>query len=263
MKAVGMAQKLRLGMSNAHDRSCKQPRYPMTDSYLSATNLLGFKLSTIDDASAGLMDLILDTKRWGVRFLTAEADAWAPDRDVLIMPSSVAGVNEAERELELAMEAETLRSSPLVAPDEELGGLEDGWLPPAWQAQWRAEMDPEQAVDAPPAPVDETLAEITAELGAEPDLGADRWVRASRLRRIACETADGVSLRITDLLIDDADWELAYLELTLAPEHAQEDAHSTSRHLVPRRSIDWLNRDTETLHLAITEQELSEAVSPV
>ncbi|WP_200335834.1 hypothetical protein [Thiocystis violacea] len=93
---------------------------------------LGFKLRTIDHTSAGLRDLILDTERWSVRFLAAEADAWAPDRDVLVMPSSVAGVDEAGRELELAVDAETLRSSPLLTPGDDLDGLEeDGWLPPA------------------------------------------------------------------------------------------------------------------------------------
>ncbi|MBK1724515.1 hypothetical protein [Thiocystis violacea] len=126
-------------------------------------------------------------------------------------------------------------------------------------------MDPEQTVDAPPAPVDEIRGEIAAELGAEPDLGADRWIRADRLRRIACETTDGVSARITDLLIDDADWELAYVELTLAPEaseHGQDDILSAIRRLVPRRSIDWLDRDAGILHLSITEQALREAASP-
>ncbi|MBK1724190.1 hypothetical protein [Thiocystis violacea] len=66
-------------------------------------------------------------------------------------------------------------------------------------------------------------------------------------------------------MIDDADWELGYVELTLAPEapeHGQDDTDSAFRRLVPRRSIDWLDRDTGILHLAVTEQELRQAVSP-
>ncbi len=235
-----------------------QWRYPitMTDSYLSAERLLGCKLRTLDAANAGLRDLILDTEQWQVRFLAAEADAWAPDRDVLITPRSVAGVDETRRELELDLDAKTLRASPLVAPGDGLSGLDnEGWLPPAWEQTWRAEIDPEQMVDAPPAPVDDTAAEIALELGSEPDLFAERWVRFNTLRRFFAETSDGVRMRIIDLLIDDTDWGLAYLELNLPSE----DTEQALPCLMSRRCIDWLDRETETLHLKVSRQALYDA----
>lgn len=235
----------------------------MTASYFSANQLLGLKLRTHDDAKVGLLDLMLDTEQWIVRFLIADADAWAPSRGVLLGVRTAAGLDEVRGELNLDLSMEALRSNPLMTSD---GGLdtrqEDGTPPPAWEAHWRAEIAPEVGLDPPPAPIDELESEVISTLGADHDFSADRWARAETLRRITGETADGRAVRVMDLLIDNTDWALAYLDIAVGPGDSgrmADRARSTTRCLVPRQCIDWLNQDAETLHLSVWEEELRNA----
>jgi hypothetical protein len=86
----------------------------MTSSYFTATQLLDSKLRTLDGTAVGLLDLMLDTDQWMVRFLVADADAWAPNRGVLVSTDSVADLHEASGDLELDLPTHVLRSSPVL-----------------------------------------------------------------------------------------------------------------------------------------------------
>ena len=234
----------------------------MTDNYLSANRLLGFKLRTLDEVSVGLRDLILDEEQWIVRYLVADAAAWAPHRGVLVTMRSVTGLDEVRGELSLNLYAEALGANAFVASGDGLDGVpEDGSPPPARRTPWRAEIAADLAVDPPPLPIHDLDRELTSMSGADPDFSAARWVRAETLRRIAGETADGVAVRVIDMLIDSADWAVTYLDV-VGPDdnNRQADrARSTIRCLVPRQCIDYLNWDAETLHLAVWQQEMWDA----
>jgi hypothetical protein len=229
----------------------------MTDSYYSANRLLGLKLRTVDDLSVGLTDLMIDMNEWVVRFLIAEADAWAPSRRVLVFANAVTDLDEARGELNLELDADGLRSSPGISADGRLDQLTEQASPaPVWQAHWRAEIAPEAGLDPPPPPVDERESELTAALDDEADFSAEPWIRAETLRRTAGETADGVAVRISDLLIDSTDWTVAFLDIALG---TGDRTRSESRALIPRACIDWFERDTDTLHLAAWEDEMRTA----
>jgi hypothetical protein len=239
----------------------------MNQSFLSLTHLFGWRLRTTDGMTAGLLDALLDTDQWTIRLLAAEAEGWAPERELLIAPRMVAGYDEARAELDLDADAETLRSSPTMATEDGLAGFGDeDALPPDWAAHWRAEIDPDESADPPPAPTDEIGSEVAADLGAETDLSADDVLRAETLLGWAAETADGVTLTINDLVFDDRDWALAYLDVSIgAPSTNAAGASAADPHgseqpcLVPRQSIDWLDPVEETLHLAVWAQELRTA----
>lgn len=247
-------------MSNAKEHS-------MNQSYLSVSHLFGWRVRTTDGMTAGLRDVLVDTEHWTIRLLAAEAEAWAPERELLIAPRMVAGYDEARAELDLDADAETLRSSPAMAAEDGLAGFGDeDALPPDWDAHWRAEIDPDEGVGPPPAPTDEIGSEVAADLGAETDLSADDVLCAETLFGWAAETADGVALTINDLVFDDRDWALAYLDVSIGASSAKAygAAAAGSRGseqpcLVPRQSIDWLNRVGETLRLAVWAQELRTA----
>ncbi|MEA3641679.1 MAG: hypothetical protein VBE63_17300 [Lamprobacter sp.] len=241
----------------------------MNQRFLAVSHLFGTRLRTTDGMTAGLRDVLLDTDQWIIRLLTVEAEAWAPERELLIAPRMVTGYDEARAELDLDADAETLRSSPAMVAEDGLAGLGDeDALPPDWAAHWRAEIDPEAGVDPPPPPADELESEVAADLGVETDLSADDVLRAETLLGWAAETADGVALSINDLVFDDRDWALAYVDVSIGSLNANvQGASAASGHghakeqpcLVPRQSIDWLDRAGETLHLAVWAQELRTA----
>ncbi|WPL18386.1 hypothetical protein Thiowin_03457 [Thiorhodovibrio winogradskyi] len=225
----------------------------MNQNFLSVNTLLGWRLRTTDGLTAGLRDLLFDRDSWTARLLVAEAEGWAPERELLIAPRMVTGYGAARAELELDVDAEMLASSPALVMEDGLAGFGDeAALPASWEAHWRAEIDPEDVVDPPPAPTDELESEVAADLGAETNLSADDLLRAETLLGWSAETADGVAIRINDLVLDDRDWALMYLEVALGEE-------GELPCLLPRQSINSLNRQEETLYLAISARELRTA----
>jgi hypothetical protein len=247
----------------------------MNQSFLAVSTLLNWRLRTNDGLLAGLRDLLIDADDWSVQLMSAEAEGWAPERELLVAPRAVTGRDEVSAALELDIDAESLRASPSLSTDAGLAGVGDeAALPPGWDNHWRAEMDPEDGVDPPPAPTEDLDAEVAADLGAETGLSIDDLVRAETLCGWTAETADGVSFVIDDIVVDDRDWTLAYVDVALgetdeeaaAPAAADARAAGETSCLIPRQSLDWLNRSAETLHLAAWAQELRAApvvASPV
>jgi hypothetical protein len=229
----------------------------MSQSLLSAELLLGCRLRTADGAEAGLTDLILDTEQWSVQFLAVDAQRWALDRDLVLTPRLLSGVDEARRELTLGLTGAELRASPQLDMDDEgFAGFDNAAeTTPAWRRHWQAEMQPEAGVDPPPPPAEED--EVAADLGAETQVSAEQLVRMDVLRTLAIRATDGVDLRVEDLLIDDSDWSLAYLQAVL-PADASAGAHDL-RCLVPRQGIQALDRAGEMLHLGVSSQQLRDA----
>jgi hypothetical protein len=91
-------------------------------------------------------------------------------------------------------------------------------------------------------------------------LDVEQLIRADTLRGMLAETVDGSLLRIRDLLIDDSDWSLAYLDLLRADGPGSRGGQGEAlRCLLGRNGIDWLNRRAQTLHLAVWMQELRKA----
>jgi len=226
----------------------------MTERYLSANTLLECRLRTTDGTEAVLRDLIVDAGAWNIGFLAAEVEGWAPDRQILLLPGDIAAVDEARGEIALSLDAAALRASPSLAAGNEVGGLDADMAPPeGWEAQWAADSDPEGTGENPPVAPD-PVEPRALDLGDGAEL-----IRAETLRGYAVETADGNQVRMLDLLIDDADWGLAYLELAVGPNgrgQVAERVREATRCLVAPGHIDWLNRAGQTLHIAVWSDEL-------
>jgi hypothetical protein len=227
--------------------------------HLSANALLNWRLRTVDDVAAAVSDLIIDTQVWAVRFLAADAQSWAPNRQVLVGTPAVAGVDAVRGEIDLALDAEYLRNGPVLGSGESPSNLKLRSVPPpGWEQQWRATVAPEESVPAPPPPAPETLA--GAVLGSAADSGS--LVRMATLNTCRVETADGVRTQIADLLIGDADWWLSYLDLAMGPDASRrvsDRMRTATRALVPRECIDWFDRDACVLYLTIWADELHDA----
>jgi hypothetical protein len=225
----------------------------MTERYLSANRLLACNLRTTDGGKAVLRDLVIDTEAWSVDFLAAEVEGWAPDREVLLLPGDVAAVDAVRGEVALSLDAPTLRASPSLTAGSRLGGLDADTAPPAgWHSQWAADADPAGRGENPSSAPDPVQRRAL-----QPGDGGD-LIRAETLRGYAVETADGMRLRPLDLLIDDADWSVAYLEVAVAPAGSGRALDEGIRCIVPRRAIDWLNRSAAILHIAVWGDELRE-----
>ncbi len=224
----------------------------MNASYLSVNELLNWTLRTRDGATAGLRDLVVDTANWSVRFLAVEAGS--PSRQLQIPPRIVSSLDESRGEIAINLDAASLRTGSTPSPDD-LDG--DAGLPIGWEEQWRARTDPEEVEETPP-----TAPMRRWQLAPEGTVDKRDLIRADSLYGYCVETADGVPTRIMDLLVDDSDWSVRYLELAVEAETGRKEAgrlREATSCLVPSQSIDWLNRDRSILYLAVWADELRDA----
>jgi hypothetical protein len=234
----------------------------MNQSFLSAQTLLRCQFLTRDGSGAGITDLILDALSWRVRFLAIEAVQGGPHQDLLVTPWLVAEVDEARRTVVLDLIAADLEAAPPLAFGEGVVGLENAGVivPP----DWRSRFEPDAGIDAHPAPAGGDVMAADPAAGADFDpeqLQAAQLTRLTGLRRMRAETADGTELRIQDLLIDENDWPVAYLDLLLPADRGARGGGEAKplRCLLARTGIDWLDPYEQTLHLAVFIQEIRDA----
>lgn len=185
----------------------------MSKTYVKAGDLVGYRLRTLDTETAALRDLILDVAAWQARYLSVDADAWAPSREVLVAPRSVTGIDEPARSIWVGLRGEQLRESPSI----DLGSRvtrdfeETFHRFHGWEEQWRVQIDAESAGDAPSPTAPPAAEPLPAEVNADtPGL-----MRLEELLTWTCNTADDQVMRIGELLLDDSDWSIPYLELLL------------------------------------------------
>jgi len=238
----------------------------MNATFRSVETLLACRILTEDGVEAGLTDLIFDADAWRVQFLVADTQSWAPDRDAILAPRLVSGIDEARGLISVDLTAAELQASPLLAVGDGVAGFDNAGMavPPNWREHWRSRIQPEGDIpegglEPPPPPARDD--EVAADLGVETDLSAEQLIRADSLRGTRAETADGRELLIQDLLIDDSDWTLAYLDLLRADDRGASGGQQAKslRCLLGRNGIDWLNPKTETLHLRVFIQEMRDA----
>lgn len=223
----------------------------MEKTYLKAGDLIGCRVRTLDGESAALRDLVVDLRTWAVRYLAAETDAWAPGNQVLVATRSLAGVDEPSREIAVDLTFEQLRNSPSLASDSPITRdfEENYYRHYGWEDQWQADIDAE-TVEEPPGPT-APPAEEPMPAEANPDMpGLGRY---EELRTWLGETSDGALVRPLQLLVDDADWTLPYLEVLM------DDLPIRERFLVARALVAWADPPAQRLHLAVTGEALRQA----
>jgi len=223
----------------------------MQKSYLKAADLIGYGVRTTDEGEAGLRDLVIDAALWTVPYVLVDAEAWAPGHDVLVALRSLAAVDEAARAMDVELTLEEVRDSPTLATDAPVArDYEENWYRhEGWEEQWSVEastVDASEPVEPASPPVEEPL---PGEVNAQgPGL-----VRFEELRLWQGETSDGEAVKPVDLLVDDSDWSVAYVEVELDAGEATESC------LVERTLIGVLDRETERLYLDAAASALRDA----
>lgn len=185
----------------------------MYATYLKAEQLIGYRIRTWDDQYAALRDLVINTQNWSVPYLSVEAEALAPRRQVLVPSRSLLGLDEALREISVELTGAQLRESPsLDASESVTRDFEEQYERYyGWENQWRSEIDAE-SVEDPPQPVAPPADEAQPQ---EADADFPGLLRFTTLINWQGRTSDGVPVQLQNLLLDDSDWSLPYLEIEL------------------------------------------------
>jgi hypothetical protein len=101
-----------------------------------AQTLIGFTLKGIDGEIGTVKEFYFDDKHWTIRYLIAETGTWLADRQVLISPYALIGVEKAERHINVNLTRKQIEDSPTISNDKPVSlQFEDdfyryyGWAP--------------------------------------------------------------------------------------------------------------------------------------
>ncbi|HXB59630.1 MAG TPA: PRC-barrel domain-containing protein, partial [Candidatus Acidoferrales bacterium] len=82
-----------------------------------AKTLAGYKLDSLDGEIGKVKDFYYDDLHWTVRYLVAETGDWISERQVLISPFALVGVNKEERCISIDLVKQQIEKSPLLDSD--------------------------------------------------------------------------------------------------------------------------------------------------
>ena len=223
----------------------------MRETKLKGTDLVGYRVHATDGEAGALKDLLIDAGDWSVRYLAVDAEAWAPQEEVLVVPRSLTEIDEARRELAVDLTAEEVRESPSLAAGAPVDrDFEENWYRHhGWEAYWREEVAEEADAEPPTPPgppVDEAMA-------ADSDPDAPALLRFGNLGRCRGETSDGAPVTIADVLVDDNEWTVDYLEVEV------ENLPVRERCLVDVGLVDGVDEDEDCVYLAVAADALRSA----
>ncbi|MDF1712489.1 MAG: hypothetical protein P1U90_09650 [Akkermansiaceae bacterium] len=85
----------------------------------SADSLIGSQINCLDGALGNVGDFLFDDRKWGLRYLVADAGGWFRDRMVLVSPArlSKAKPTAGNQTFPINMTREQLAESPLLDLD--------------------------------------------------------------------------------------------------------------------------------------------------
>src|ERR1700677_1157611 len=82
-----------------------------------AKTLVGYKLDSLDGEIGKVKDFYYDDLHWTVRYLVAETGDWISERQVLISPFALVGVNKEERCISIDLVKRQIEKSPSLDSD--------------------------------------------------------------------------------------------------------------------------------------------------
>ena len=175
---------------------------------LDVTNL---KLQALDGEVGGVQELYIDSRTWSVRYLVVETGGWFLGREVLIAPVAVSGIDDGERIMRLNLTKTQIEQAPPV----------DKAKPPTreyeeayyrhfnWSPYWQpGAATLGSSLPYPAAPSLNLDAALLSESPGHPHLRSSRDMTGCGIH-----TQDGEIGHVEDLVIDDGEWLVRYMEV--------------------------------------------------
>ena len=174
-------------------------------------DIAALTLSAIDGRMGSISELYFDDQSWTVRYLIVNTGGWLSARNVLIAPIAVAGIDDAGASMRIDLRKEQIEQAPPIEKAKPISRqYEEAYYEhfrwaPYWQAGTTVLGTPIPYPNPPPINVGEPVFSESPE--------------KSHLRSSAEVTGYGVHAQdgeighIEDLVIDDEDWNVRYVEV--------------------------------------------------
>src|SRR5487761_2518798 len=183
---------------------------------IKAKTLKGYKLESRDGEIGKVKEFYFDDRHWTIRYLVAETGTWLADRQVLIAPYALVGVNKAERNIAIDLTKKQIEASPSLDSHKPVShqfeeayygyyGYPAYWSGPySWGAYPDFMRDREaRALDVAHKKHNERT---QREQGWDPHLRSTCDVSGHHIQAL-----DGEVGHVQDFIIDDETWAIRYL----------------------------------------------------
>lgn len=173
-----------------------------------AKTLLGYRLHSLDGEIGKVKDFYFDDQHWTIRYLVIDTGSWLNDRQVLISPYALVGVEREANHIAINLTKQQIEDSPSLSSEKPVSRQFEkayygyyGWPlywggPYMWGYYPNIVREPEDWKDKP----------ISEEKVWDPHLQSTHDVSGHHI-----QASDGVIGHIEDFLIDDETWAIRYL----------------------------------------------------
>jgi uncharacterized protein YrrD len=188
----------------AEDKPQEEKRVSMLHN---ASALNGYKLRSLDGEIGRVKEFYFDDRHWAVRYLVADTGSWLQERQVLISPYSLAGVNTIAQHITVDLTRKQIEQSPSLNSDKPVSRqFEDSFhgyygYPEYWVGSYMWGIYPNIVRDR------EKWNALTKDDKAwDPSLRSTQEVRGHHI-----QAADGEIGHVEDFIIDEETWAIRYL----------------------------------------------------
>jgi uncharacterized protein YrrD len=169
--------------------------------------LKGHALNATDGEIGTLQEVYFDDSAWIVRYFVVRTGTWLGGREVLISPRAVRGVDSQSDCLDLLVTREKVRNSPLVGSQKPVSRHheEEFFRYYQWERYWISSTllgSPEQA---------DGNQDSGGRLPEKPE--HPHLCSSHELTGYSIHARDGDIGHVADLIIDDQDWKVCFLEV--------------------------------------------------
>lgn len=172
-----------------------------------AKELNGYKLKSLDGEIGRVKEFYFDDRHWAVRYLVADTGSWLQERQVLISPYSLTGVNTIAQHITVDLTRKQIEQSPSLNSDKPVSRqFEDSFhgyygYPEYWVGSYIWGTYPDIVRDR-----EKWNAFTEDDKAWDPNLRSTQEVSGHHI-----QAADGEIGHVEDFIIDEETWAIRYL----------------------------------------------------
>ncbi|MFY4730553.1 PRC-barrel domain-containing protein [Nitrospira sp. BLG_2] len=214
-------------------------------------DIAALTLSAIDGQMGSISELYFDDQSWTVRYLVINTGGWLSWRNVLLAPLAVAGIDDADASMRINLRKEQIEQAPPIEEAKPISRqYEEAYYEhfrwaPYWQAGTTFLGTPIPYPEPLPINLDEPVFSESPE---------ESHLRSSvEVTGYGIHAQDGEIGHIEDLVIDDEDWKVRYVEVNTRNWLPGKKA------LVQTARIKHINWHSRSVTMSLTRQAIQSA----
>ncbi|MBY7143003.1 PRC-barrel domain containing protein [Virgibacillus sp. NKC19-3] len=186
-----------------------------------------------------IKDLYFDDRKWAIRYAVVDTRKWLPGRKVLLSPRSFINLNEANENLEVEFDKETIRNSPSITDEQpvskEVENSIIGYY--GWSRYWIGfQLWGPSENESSKALAEETQRDQPIDEHQEYDLRSEDETIGFKVH-----ANNGKIGRVADMIYDNTYWKIQYIVVRSSESMVEDEYLAFTPESI--ESVDWFGED--------------------